>query len=197
MNDALYIAATGMQAHQMSVDTIANNLVNINTPGYKMSRVSFQDMVYRELGHATSADEVTAGSSMGHGSGVGVASLSKLFTLGDMKKTDAPLDVAIQGDGFLEVALPDGSPAFSRGGSLQVNRDGFLVTAEGNLLKPNIHVGIDAKEIAINADISGLSNIFSLETPALSNDRPKVLNNIFKVGGLTRSPLAIDAACRR
>jgi flagellar basal-body rod protein FlgG len=151
MNDALYIAATGMQAHQTSVDTIANNLVNINTPGFKMSRVSFQDMIYRELAPPSLNGDVGA-NSLRHGAGVAVAALSKLFIAGDMRKTDAPLDIAIQGDGFLEVNMPDGSAAFSRGGSLQLNHDGFLATMEGNPLKPNIHIGTDAKEISIQAD---------------------------------------------
>lgn len=152
MNDALYIAATGMHTQQMNVDTIANNLANINTPGFKKGRVSFQDLIYREIGKAGLTDDPQATASLWHGSGVGIASLAKLFAAGELKKTDMPLDLAIQGDGFLEIALPDGSHAYSRGGSLQVNRDGFLATADGNALKPGIHIGLDAKEIAIKAD---------------------------------------------
>lgn len=152
MNDSLYIAATGMHTQQMNVDTIANNLANINTPGFKKGRVSFQDLVYREAAQSALLQEGQAGGNLARGTGVGVLSLAKLFTGGELKRTDAPLDIAIQGDGFLEVTLPDGTLAYSRGGALQVNRDGMLTTSEGHLLKPGIHVGFDYKDISIKAD---------------------------------------------
>ena len=150
MNDALYVAATGMQAHQLSVDTVANNLANVNTPGYKFSRVSFQDMVYRELGQNPALGQNSV--SLGQGMGVAIEGLSKVFMPGDLRQTDNALDVAIAGAGFFEVALADGSSAYSRGGSLRVNRDGFLTTVDGNLLKPNIHIGNDAKAVTIGRD---------------------------------------------
>jgi len=151
MNDSLYIAATGLHTQQMHVDTIANNLANVNTPGFKKSRVSFQDLVYREATRAALVQEnEPAGAA--RGSGVGILSLSKLFTGGELKRTDAPLDIAIRGDGFFEVTLPDGTHAYSRGGTLQVNRDGMLATADGYLLKPGIHVGLDYREIYVKAD---------------------------------------------
>ncbi|HYD61576.1 MAG TPA: flagellar basal-body rod protein FlgG [Noviherbaspirillum sp.] len=152
MNDSLYIAATGMLTQQMNVDTIANNLANVNTPGFKKGRVSFQDLVYREAGQTALLQEGQSTGSLARGTGVGVLSLSKLFTSGELKRTDAPLDVAIQGEGFFEVALADGTHAYSRGGTFQVNRDGMLTTSEGHLLKPGIHVGFDYKEIAIKSD---------------------------------------------
>ncbi len=152
MNDSLYIAATGMQMQQMNVDTIANNLANINTPGFKKGRINFQDLVYRELGRTASTEDAQSSLSIAHGSGVGISSLSKLFTNGDLKKTDAPLDIAIQGDGFFEVVMPDGSHAYTRGGSLSVNKDGFLATADGKALKPNVHIGSDVKSMVVNAD---------------------------------------------
>lgn len=171
MNDALYIAATGMQAHQLGVDTIANNLANVSTPGYKASRVSFQEMVYREAqagGAAAGALQGIGGLNYGagQGSGVSIGYLSKLFVTGELRQTDGPLDVAIAGDGFMEVVLPDGSNAFSRGGSLRVNSDGFLTTADGNLLKPNIHVGLDAKNIKIGADGRVLVSNGTQSTPS-------------------------------
>lgn len=152
MNDALYIAATGMHTQQKSVDTIANNLANVNTPGFKKGKVSFADMVYREIGRAGGVDAAQGAPSLWHGGGVGIFSLSQVFTPGEMKKTDAQLDLAIQGDGFIEVAMPDGSTAYSRGGSLTVDKDGFLATADGHVFKPAIHVGLDAKEILLRAD---------------------------------------------
>ena len=149
MNDALYIAATGMQTQQKSVDTIANNLANVNTPGFKRGRVSFEDLVYRGMrAGAADGNPVT----QWQGSGVGVASMAKIFAAGEIKKTDQPLDLAIDGTGFVEVTGTDGSPAYSRGGSLTVDRDGMLATADGYVLKPGIHVGLDATELTIQAD---------------------------------------------
>ncbi|MEN9866327.1 MAG: hypothetical protein RL748_1917 [Pseudomonadota bacterium] len=152
MNDALYVAATGMQAHQISVDTVANNLANVNTPGYKFSRLSFQDMMYRELGQNPALGSTSLGQSLSQGMGVAIDGLSKVFAPGELRQTDNALDVAIAGAGFFEVTLADGTGAYSRGGSLRVNPDGFLTTADGNLLKPNIHIGKDAKSIAIGRD---------------------------------------------
>lgn len=150
MNEALYIAATGMHTQQKSVDTIANNLANVHTPGFKKGKVSFEDLVYRELNGAARAGN--AERLLQAGSGVAVQSLLKDFTAGELKKTDAPLDLAIRGDGFIEVLLGDGSSAYARGGTLSVDKDGLLATADGLVLKPGIHVGQDAREISIAAD---------------------------------------------
>lgn len=150
MNDALYIAATGMHMQQKSVDTIANNLANVNTPGFKKGHVTFEDLVYQELGRLPLNAGQPAQPAW-HGGGVGMFSLSQVFTPGELKKTGSVMDVAIQGDGFVEVVLPDGSVAYSRGGSLVVDKDGFLATADGHALKPAIHIGADAKDVVINA----------------------------------------------
>ncbi|MDM5179199.1 flagellar basal-body rod protein FlgG [Massilia sp. DJPM01] len=152
MNDSLYIAATGMQAQQKNLDTIANNLANLTTPGFKTGRVNFQDMVYR-MGQPAGAEALSlAPSNAAHGTGVSVLSMSQQFSMGEMKKTDGMLDVAISGAGFFEVSLPDGTRAYSRGGALQVNADGFLSSPEGNMLKPGIHIGSDVKSVSIMAD---------------------------------------------
>jgi flagellar basal-body rod protein FlgG len=152
MNDSLYIAATGMHMQQKGVDTIANNLANVNTPGFKKARVSFEDLVYRDLSGAAATLESGASQRLWQGSGVGMASILKSFIAGALKKTDLPLDVAIQGDGFIEVVGLDAAPAYSRGGSLMVDKDGFLATASGHVLKPSIHIGNDAREVSIRAD---------------------------------------------
>jgi flagellar basal-body rod protein FlgG len=147
-----------MQAQQKNLDTIANNLANLTTPGFKTGRVNFQDMVYR-MGQPAGAEALSlapsnasAASSDAHGTGVSVLSMSQQFTMGEMKKTDGVLDVAISGAGFFEVSLPDGTRAYSRGGALQVNADGFLSSPEGNMLKPGIHIGSDVKSVSIMAD---------------------------------------------
>ncbi len=128
MFDALYISATGMQAQQLNVDTIANNLANVNTTGFKKSKISFTDLMVREAGRMAPLQEeagmLGAGSRLG--AGVGIASTSKLFDMGDLKKTESAFDIAIQGEGFLEVTMPDGSSAFTRGGTFKINRDGLL-----------------------------------------------------------------------
>ncbi|MCC7705586.1 flagellar basal-body rod protein FlgG [Janthinobacterium sp. GW460P] len=152
MNDSLYIAATGMHMQQKSVDTIANNLANVNTPGFKKGRVSFEDMVSREVSRAVRGDDVQAGQNLWRGRGVGIFSLSQVFTAGDLKKTDSAMDVAIKGEGFFEVVDVDGTPAYSRGGTLSVDKDGFLATSDGHVFKPAIHVGTDAREVSLSAD---------------------------------------------
>lgn len=156
MFDALYIGATGMQAQQLNVDTIANNLANVNTTGFKRARVSFTDLVARDSTRLTAGSAGDESGVFGHGlslgAGVGIANLSKLFDMGDLKKTDAPFDVTVRGDGFMEVVLPDGSSAFTRGGTLKVNKDGLLATLSGLALKPGISIPEDAQELLVHAD---------------------------------------------
>jgi flagellar basal-body rod protein FlgG len=149
MLDSLYIAATGMHAQQLNVDTISNNLANVNTTGYKRARVSFEDTLYRELARGTPLLGAGAGSRFG--AGVAVADTAKMFSDGDLKKTDAPLDVAIRGAGFFEVLMPDGSRAYTRSGTLRVNQDGVLATSEGHVILPAMQVPTDATEIAIDS----------------------------------------------
>jgi flagellar basal-body rod protein FlgG len=153
MNDALYIAATGMNAQQTSVDTIANNLANANTPGFKRSAVSFQDLMRHESTDAAAGLSAAASlSTPGRAQGVGIVSTLKYFGAGELRVTDSPMDLAVRGEGFIEVQMPDGTPAFTRGGALVVNKDGLLATAEGQVLKPAIHVGRDIKNLKIAAD---------------------------------------------
>jgi flagellar basal-body rod protein FlgG len=149
MLDSLYIAATGMQAQQLNVEAISNNLANVNTTAYKKGRVSFQDLLYREV--ARNSPLLGAEASARFGAGVAVSDTSKSFADGELKKTDGPLDVGIRGAGLFEVLLPDGSRAFTRSGALQVNKDGLLATAEGNVVMPALQVPQDATAIAIGA----------------------------------------------
>jgi len=154
MNDALYIAATGMQTQQLAVDTIANNLANATTPGYKSGRVNFQELMYRDAAtHAGGATpDPSLASGVSQGSGVGVASLVKSFAPGAVSATTNPLDLAIKGDGFMEVQMADGSTAYWRGGTLQVTSDGWLATSSGQLLKPQVRVDKDVDSLSIAAD---------------------------------------------
>lgn len=158
MLDSLSIGATGMQAQQLNVDTIANNLANVNTVGFKKAQVTFTDLMMRETARvqapaspdASDAGPLAALPSLG--AGVGTASIVKRFDAGDLKQTGSPLDLAIHGDGFLEVVEPDGSHAFTRGGTLKVNTDGVLVTQSGLPLKPGITVPANATALTIGAD---------------------------------------------
>ena len=149
MNDALYIAATGMQAQQTQLNVIANNVANVNTTGFKRSNVNFHDLVQRE-GQAVDGRELAPTTTMG--AGVAIGTQLRLFSAGDLKRTEAPLDLAIQGNGFIEVLLPDGSTGYSRGGTLQVNADNLLSTAEGLALKQRLQVPTDAKALTIGQD---------------------------------------------
>lgn len=156
MFDALYIAATGMQAQQLNLDTIANNLANVNTTGFKKGRVAFSDLVDRHIAQPlANAAEAVSGPLNGStrmGAGVTISGLTKLFDAGSIKKTESAFDLAIQGDGFIELSMPDGSRAYTRGGTMKVNQDGFLSTQSGYALKPGIAVPDNAQSITIRSD---------------------------------------------
>ena len=164
MLDPLYIAATGMNAQQLGIDTISNNLANVSTPAFKKGRIGFQDLMYRELARANG---LIGGVNNVNRSGVGVAVVGagKLFTPGELKKTEAPLDLAIRGRGFLEVVLADGSHAYTRAGALQVDKDGFLSTPEGYQLNPAIQIPPDAISITIEATGAVLAQVAGESQP--------------------------------
>ncbi len=133
MNVALYSSATGMQAQQLNLDTIANNLANVNTSGFKRTKIDFQDLLYQQ-GRQAGADGgagnlIPAGVQVGAGSRV--VSTAKIFSQGTLTQTDERLDLAIQGDGFYEVQRPDGTSAYTRDGSFKVNATGQVVTNDG------------------------------------------------------------------
>jgi flagellar basal-body rod protein FlgG len=155
MFDALYIGATGMQAQQTNVDAIANNLANVNTTGFKKTRVSFTDLVTQAA--QASGNTPPLAATPGTGAGVALATTTKVFDAGDLKTTGSPMDIAIQGDGFLELAMTDGTRAYTRGGTLKVNADGQLATQAGIPLKPGITIPDGASAITISA--SGLVQV--------------------------------------
>jgi len=146
MLDSLFIGATGMQAQQASLDVIANNMANINTAGFKRSRLSFEDLLYRTMPGAP------AGGSLLSGMGTSVALTDKVFTVGDVKQTGQPYDLAINGQGFFEVTLPDGSTAYTRSGVFHVGADGSLLTEDGYPLSAKITVPSDATAVTIASD---------------------------------------------
>jgi flagellar basal-body rod protein FlgG len=158
---AFSTAATGMSAQQMMVDVTANNLANINTTGFKRSQIDFQDLLYIKMSEAGSevASGINSPSGLEIGSGVRVASTVKVFTTGELVNTNRSLDLAIQGDGFLQVALPSGDTRYTRDGALQTNADGQLVTATGYNIEPAITIPTDV--VTIDIGKNGSINITS------------------------------------
>jgi len=151
---AFSTAATGMTGQQMMVDTIANNLANINTTGFKRSQLDFQDLLYVQMQAAGAevASGINTPTGLEIGSGVRAAATVKVFTEGELQNTGRPLDIAIYGDGFLQVTLPNGDIRYTRDGALQVNANGELVTATGYLIEPAITIPTDAAGIDIGKD---------------------------------------------
>lgn len=148
MIDALYIGATGMHAQQQNVDVIANNLANVNTSGFKKNRVLFQDAYYRAQQLSPTNGDVNQTILLGMGTLI--ASNNKSFLQGDVKATESPLDLAIRGNGFFEVLLPDGTSAYTRHGALKVNENGVLATVSGYELKQQIEIPADSLEVVID-----------------------------------------------
>jgi flagellar basal-body rod protein FlgG len=133
MNLSMYSAATGMEAQQMNLNTIANNLANVNTPGFKRSKIEFQDLLYQNprVSGADSGGGNLVPTGVEVGNGARIAATSKVFTQGQLTNTGEKLDVAIQGDGFFEIQRPDGTKAYTRDGSFKLNSQGQVVTADG------------------------------------------------------------------
>lgn len=154
MNQALWISKTGLDAQQTKMSTIANNLANAGTTGYKRSRAIFQDLLYqnvRQVG-AQSSQDTRLPSGLMIGTGVRTTATEKLFTQGNLTQTENQLDMAIQGKGFFEILLPDGSQAYTRDGSFQVDDQGQLVTATGYVVQPTITIPDNAMSVSIAAD---------------------------------------------
>jgi flagellar basal-body rod protein FlgG len=154
MMRAFSTAATGMTAQQIMVDVISNNLANINTTGFKRSQIDFQDLLYdkvRESGIEV-ASGINSPGGLEIGSGVRVASTVKVYTPGELQNTGRNLDIAITGEGFLQVTLPNGDIRYTRDGGLQTNANGELVTSTGYAIEPAIAVPIDALSIDIAKD---------------------------------------------
>ncbi len=177
---ALFTAATGMEAQQAQIDTIANNISNVGTTGFKKSRAEFQDLFYETLRApgAASADGsiLPAGVQVGHG--VQLSAVNTMFSTGDRLNTGNPLDMAIDGTGFFQVQRPTGDTVFTRDGTFKVDGDGNVVTAQGYQLIPTITIPPDAVSITVlpdgtvNAEQPGQTtptNLGQLELARFSN----------------------------
>ena len=151
---ALYSAASGMTAQQMNVDNIAHNLANANTNGFKMRRMQFQDLLYQSFvqpGAAAGAQTVVP-SGLQIGLGTRAAANEIIFSQGNFQQTDNPLDMVIQGKGFFQVRRPSGELAYTRAGGFQLDRDGNLVTGDGDPIEPQITIPPSAQSITVAAD---------------------------------------------
>ncbi|ODB85646.1 flagellar basal-body rod protein FlgG [Candidatus Thiodiazotropha endoloripes] len=152
MIESLSIGASGMHAQQTHIDVIANNLANVNTMGFKKSRVDFEDLMYKEMVRTANNGIPGKNSNKPLGVGVGISSTGKIFTTGEVKKTDRTLDMAIQGEGFFEVLLPDNSYAYTRNGVMRIDQDGYLSTSDGYRLSGMVQIPNDAEDLLFQAD---------------------------------------------
>ena len=151
---SLWTAATGMQAQELNIDVIANNLANVNTSGFKKSRAEFQDLLYesmRPAGAASSADTtIPTGIQLGHGTRA--SAVQKIFTQGDFENSQNELDWAIEGDGFFQIELPNGDTSYSRCGEFKLDADGRIVNADGFPLVPQLTIPSDTISITVGMD---------------------------------------------
>jgi flagellar basal-body rod protein FlgG len=151
---SLWSSATGMQAQALNLDVISNNLANVNTSGFKKSRAEFQDLLYETIkpaGTPSSQDtEVPAGIQLGHGTRP--STVLKIFSQGNMENTQNELDLAIEGDGFFQITLPNGETGFTRDGAFKLDSDGRIVNSDGFTLEPEIAIPSDALSISVGLD---------------------------------------------
>jgi len=151
---ALYTAASGMNAQQTNIDNIAHNLSNVNTAGFKKARVEFEDLVYQQTTQAGSPTSTSSESPIGLEIGLGTrpVATARDFGRGNLRNTNGPLDLAIEGRGFLQVTLPDGQTAYTRAGTLHLNAEGLIVTSEGYPIEPQITVPSNGTSITISKE---------------------------------------------
>ncbi len=154
MMQSLYTASTGMLGMQTQVDTIANNIANVNTIGFKKSRAEFADLMYNVMEYAGTSTSSTTQSPVGMEVGLGVrpTAVNKIFSEGSLKQTNNQLDLAITGQGFFEMQLPDGTPVYSRNGAFKIDNTGTVVNSDGYTLIPQIVIPPNATNISIGSD---------------------------------------------
>ncbi len=154
MERALWISKTGLDAQQTRMAVISNNLANVGTTGYKKARAVFEDLIYQNVRQpgAQTSENTTLPSGLMLGSGVRTVATQKIYAQGNLVNTENSFDLAIQGRGFFQILLPDGTLGYTRDGSFQVDAQGNLVTAAGYLVQPGITIPPDAQSITIGAD---------------------------------------------
>jgi flagellar basal-body rod protein FlgG len=154
MNPALWAAKTGLDAQQTQMAVVSNNLANVNTTGFKKGRAVFEDLLYQnvnQVGSATSQN-TQAASGLSLGTGVRVVATEKTYTQGNLNQTGNSLDLAINGRGFFQVLMPDGTLAYTRAGDFQVNSQGQIVTSSGYVVQPSVTIPAGAQSVSIGGD---------------------------------------------
>jgi flagellar basal-body rod protein FlgG len=151
---SLWIAKTGLDAQQTQMDVISNNLANVSTSGFKRSRAVFEDLLYQTMRQpgAQTSQQTQSPSGLQIGTGVRPVATERVFTQGNLQQTANSKDVAIKGDGFFQVAMPDGTLGYTRDGSFQADAQGQLVTASGYVVQPPINVPLDAQSFTVGRD---------------------------------------------
>lgn len=181
---SLWIARTGLDAQQTQLDVISNNLANVSTNGFKRGRAVFEDLLYQTLRQpgAQSSQQTQIPSGLQLGTGVRPVSTARIFTQGNIQKTDNSLDVAVQGNGFFQVLLPDGTTGYTRDGSFQKDNQGQIVTADGYPVQPNITIPANALTVTIGTD--GTVSITQSGTAATTQIGSIQLATFINPGGL-------------
>ena len=182
---SLWIARTGLDAQQTQLDVIANNLANVSTNGFKRARAVFEDLLYQNIRQpgAQSSQQTQIPTGLQLGTGARTVSTARIFTQGNLQKTENTLDVAINGAGFFQIQLPDGTTGYTRDGSFQKDSQGQIVTSEGYPLQPNITVPADAVSLTISND--GIISVTQSGSAATT-----------EIGTIQLAPSSIRAACR-
>lgn len=167
MTQALWVAKTGLDAQQTRLAVISNNLANVNTNGFKKDRTTFNDLMYQTIRQpgAQSSQNSELPSGLMLGTGVRVVSTDKLHSQGNIVQTDNPLDVAISGNGYFQILLPDGSTAYTRDGAFQRNAQGQLVTANGFEVQPGITIPAETLSLSVGQDGTVSALISGSTTP--------------------------------
>jgi flagellar basal-body rod protein FlgG len=151
---SLWVARTGLDAQQTQLDVIANNLANVSTNGFKRGRAVFEDLLYQTMRQpgAQTSQQTQVPTGLQLGTGAKVVSTARIFTQGNLQKTDGALDIAVNGNGFFQIQLPDGTTAYTRDGSFQRDNQGQVVTTDGYPLQPNITIPADALSVSVSQD---------------------------------------------
>lgn len=154
MNSTLWVSKTGLSAQDTALRAISNNLANVGTVGFKKDRAVFEDLVYQinQQPGAQSSQDSTLPTGVQLGTGVRVAATQKQFSIGSLQTTERSLDMAIEGRGFFQISMPDGSIAYTRTGSFSVNQDGDIVTSQGYTLEPAVNIPQGSSSLTIGRD---------------------------------------------
>lgn len=184
MNQSLWISKTGLDAQQLQMDVIANNLANVSTNGFKRTRAVFEDLLYQTLRQpgAQSSQQTQIPTGLQIGTGVRPVATERIFTQGNLQQTSNPLNVAVQGLGFFQVLLPDGGTGYTRDGNFQLDAQGQIVTASGYPLQPAITIPANAESITIARD--GTVSVVQSGSPAPTQVGTLQLANFLNPAGL-------------